>query len=80
MSKRKIDGAPQPKTSAKVVNRRKPFKDSYSKVYPVISASDQGSMYAYCKPCGSHLSVAASGLWDVGQHVRGDRHKDVTEH
>ena len=62
---------------AKCKKRLQVYKPEYSVRYPVISRSARGIHYAFCTVCESHFSVAASGVWDVGTHVDGARHKQI---
>ena len=56
-------------------------KESYTKQYLVIKRSDRDdSYYAFCEPCGSYFSIAASGIYNIGVHVNYSSLGDLSRH
>ena len=49
--------------------RKQTFKEEYSRSWDFIKPSRKGENHARCTLCSADFSIAASGRYDITQHI-----------
>ena len=59
--------------------RKQTFKEEYSRSWDFIKPSRKGENHARCKLCSADFSIAASGRYDITQHIATEKHRSNAE-
>ena len=59
--------------------RKQTFKEEYSRSWDFIKPSRKGENHARCTLCSADFSIAASGRYDITQHIATAKHRSNTE-
>ena len=57
--------------------RKQTFKEEYSRSWDFIKPSRKGENHARCTLCSADFSIAASGRYDITQHIATAKHRSV---
>ena len=55
--------------------RKQTFKEEYSRSWDFIKPSRKGENHARCTLCSADFSIAASGRYDITQHIATAKHR-----
>ena len=59
--------------------RKQTFKEEYSRSWDFIKPSRKGENHARCTLCSADFSIAASGRYDITQHIATAKHRSNAE-
>ena len=59
--------------------RKQTFKEEYSRSWDFIKPSRKGENRARCTLCSADFSIAASGRYDITQHIATAKHRSNAE-
>ena len=59
--------------------RKQTFKEEYSRSWDFIKPSRKGENHARCMLCSADFSIAASGRYDITQHIATAKHRSNAE-
>ena len=59
--------------------RKQTFKEEYSRSWDFIKLSRKGENHARCTLCSADFSIAASGRYDITQHIATAKHRSNAE-
>ena len=59
--------------------RKQTFKEEYSRSWDFIKPSRKGENHARCMLCSADFSIAASGRYDITQHIATAKHRSNVE-
>ena len=59
--------------------RKQTFKEEYSRSWDFIKPSRKGETHARCTLCSADFSIAASGRYDITQHIATAKHRSNAE-
>ena len=59
--------------------RKQTFKEEYSRSWDFIKPSRKGENHARCTLCSADFSIAASGRYDITQHIATAKHRSNVE-
>ena len=59
--------------------RKQTFKEEYSRSWDFIKLSRKGKNHARCTLCSADFSIAASGRYDIIQHIATAKHRSNAE-
>ena len=64
---------------ASKTKRKQTFKEEYSRSWDFIKPSRKGENHARCTLCSADFSIAASGRYDITQHIATAKHRSNAE-
>ena len=59
--------------------RKQTFKEEYSRSWDFIKPPRKGENHARCTLCSADFSIAASGRYDITQHIATAKHRSNAE-
>ena len=57
--------------------RKQTFKEEYLRSWDFIKPSRKGENHARCTLCSADFSIAASGRYDITQHIATAKHREM---